>query len=334
MAIHAWRQRNAESLAASPNELKPKRGLALGVGLTAFAAAYLLLVTRVVIPWFRGGEEVHYARYFAKFGDSLGEILITMLTNPPLVFQEFVTVPSANYLLALFVPLAFLPFLSPGRLAVVAPILGLLCLNEIVKSDPFPRHHFQGPVIPILFWAAAGGLGIIERLPQDSRRRKLLDRVLPGGALTLAAFGCLAAMQSGTMLGMSPASLAFWDSGSPNHWSRYVPGERAEHIHLVLEAIPEDSRVASTDYVHTRLIHYERSYDYSGYARKVAGDKVGVPDDTDFIVLDTKHRYSNVHSPADVRELQTEPEKWVFLEELYEKTNRCFIVLKRRGRKT
>ena len=334
LAIHAWRQRNAESLAASPTELKPKRGLALGVGLTAFAAAYLLLVTRVVIPWFRGGEEVHYARYFAKFGDSLGEILITMLTNPPLVFQEFVTVPSANYLLALFVPLAFLPFLSPGRLAVVAPILGLLCLNEIIKSDPFPRHHFQGPVIPILFWAAAGGLGIVGRLPEDSRRRKLLDRVLPGGALTLAAFGCLAAMQSGTMLGMSPASLAFWDSGSPNHWSRYVPGERAEHIHLVLEAIPEESRVASTDYVHTRLIHYGRSYDYSGYARKVAGDKVGVPDDTDFIVLDTKHRYSNVHSPKDVRELQTEPEEWEFLEELYEKTDRCFIVLKRRGDKT
>ena len=334
LAVHAWRQRNAETLAASPARLKPKRGLMLGVGLTAFAAVYLLLVTRVVIPWFRGGEEVHYARYFAKFGDSLGEILITMLTCPPLVLQEFVTVPSANYLLALFIPLAFLPFLSPGRLAVVAPILGLLCLNEIVKSDPFPRHHFQGPVIPILFWATAGGLGIFSRLPEDSRRRKLLDRMLPGGAPTLAAFGCLAAMQSGTMLGTSPASLAFWDSGSPNHWSRYVPGERAEHIHLVLEAIPEDSRVASTDYVHTRLIHYERSYDYSGYVRKVSGDKVGVPDDTDFIVLDTKHRYSNVHSPQHVRELQAEPEKWEFLEELFEKTNRCFIVLKRRGKST
>ena len=330
LAIHAWRQRHAESLSASPSPLRPKRGLALGAGLTFFAAAYLLLVTRVVIPWFRGGEEVHYARYFAKFGDSLGEILITMLTNPPLLFQELVTVPSANYLLALFVPLAFLPFLSPGRLLVAAPILGLLCLNEIVKSDPFPRHHFQGPVVPILFWAAAAGLGIANRLPNESRRRKVLDRVLPGGALTLAAFACLATMQSGTMLGMSPASLSFWDAGSPNHWSRYVPGERAEHIGQVLEAIPQDSRVASTDYVHTRLIHYERSYDYSGYARKVAGDAVGVPDDTDFIVIDTKHRYSKVRSPQDVREVQTEPEKWEFLEELFEKTNRCFIVLKKR----
>ena len=131
--------------------LAPKRGLILGVSLALFSVVYLLLVTRVVIPWFRNGEEVHYARYFAKFGDSLGQIVLSMLTKPRLVFDEFVTMTSANYLLALFVPLAFLPFLSPGRLLVAAPILGLLCLNEIVKSDPFPRHHFQGPVLPILF---------------------------------------------------------------------------------------------------------------------------------------------------------------------------------------
>jgi uncharacterized membrane protein len=329
LAGHAWWQRKTGSANLRVGPVAPKRGLVIGAGLTAFSLAYLLLVTRIVIPWFRNWEEVHYARYFAKFGDSLGEIIVSMLTDPALVFDEFVTLTSANYLLALFVPLAFLPFLSPGRLLVAAPILGLLCLNEIVKSDPFPRHHFQGPVLPILFWAAAAGLGVVKQLP-EGRRRAILNRVLPGGAVTVATFGCLAAMQSGAMLGMSPASLSFWDSGSPNHFSRYVPGERAEMIELVLAEIPENSRVASTDYVHTRLIHYERSYDYSGYRRKVAGDKEGVPDDTDFIVLDTKHRYSNVHSPADVRELQTEPEQWEFLDELYKKANGCFIVLKRR----
>ena len=329
LAAHAWWQRKTEPAQMTAGPVAPKQGLILGVSLALFAVVYLLLVTRVVIPWFRNGEEVHYARYFAKFGDSLGQIVLSMLTNPRLVFDEFVTMTSANYLLALFVPLAFLPFLSPGRLLVAAPILGLLCLNEIVKSDPFPRHHFQGPVMPLLFWAAAAGLGVVNRLP-EGRRRTILNRVLPGGAVTVATFGCLAAMQSGAMLGMSPASLSFWDSGSPNHWSRYIPGERAEMIELVLAEIPVTARVASTDYVHTRLIHYERSYDYSGYRRKVAGNKEGAPDDTDFIVIDTKHPYSKVHSPAEVRELQTEPEKWIFVSELYEKTNGCFIVLKRR----
>jgi len=335
LSVHAWRQRRSTSSEHPLRSVEPQPDRALagilapGIGLTLFASGYLLLVTRVVIPWFRNGEEVHYARYFARFGDTLGEIVLSMLTKPGLVLDEFVTVSSTNYLLALFVPLAFLPFLSPGRLLVAAPILGLLCLNEIVQSDPYPRHHFQGPVLPILFWAAAAGLGVVRRLP-EGRCRTILQRVFRGGPLTIAAGGCMAALLSGSMLGISPVSLPFWDSGSPNHWSHYIPGERAEMIERVLVEIPTDSRVASTDCVHTRLVHYERSYDYSGYRRKVAGDRDGVPEDTDYIILDRKHHYSQVDSPGDVRELQAEPEKWIFLRELYEKTNGCFIVLKRR----
>ncbi|MFP6764042.1 MAG: DUF2079 domain-containing protein, partial [Planctomycetaceae bacterium] len=329
LAVQAWRQSRPGPLQPSLSCGIPPRNLIPGIGLSLLASGYLLLVIRVVIPWFRGWEEVHYTRYFARFGDSPGEIVFSILTKPGLVLEEFVTISSTNYLLALFVPLAFLPFLSASRLLVAAPILGLLCLNEIVQSDPYPRHHFQGPVLPILFWAAAAGIGVVNRLPAG-RRQKVLQRMMPGGPLTFATFGCLAALLSGTMLGISPVSLSFWDSGSPNHWSHYVPGERAEMIERVLAEIPTDSRVASTDCVHTRLIHYERSYDYSGYRRKVAGDRDGVPEDTDYIILDRKHHYSKVHSPDDVRELQTEPEKWILLTDLYEKTNGCFIVLKRR----
>ena len=323
LSVCAWRQQ------ASSTSQSPHSSVAPGIGLTLFAGGYLLLVTRVVIPWFRNGEEVHYARYFARFGDTLGEIVLSMLTQPGLVLDEFVTVSSTNYLLALFVPLAFLPLLSPGRLLVAAPILGLLCLNEIVQSDPYPRHHFQGPVLPVLFWATASGLGVIRRLPAG-RCGAFLQQIFRGGPLTTAAFGCFAALSGSVMLGLSPLSLPFWDSGSPNHWSHYLPGERAEMIELVLAEIPADSRVASTDCVHTRLVHCERSYDYSGYRRKVAGDRDGVPEDTDYIILDRKHHYSTVDSPDDVRELQTEPAKWIFLRDLYEKTNGCFIVLKRR----
>ena len=72
-------------------------GISLGIGLAVFSVAYLLLTTRVLIPWFRAGEEVHYARYFAKFGDSMGDILKNMLTNPGLLFRELITIPSTNF---------------------------------------------------------------------------------------------------------------------------------------------------------------------------------------------------------------------------------------------
>lgn len=132
----------------------------------------------------------------------------------------------------------------------------------------------------------------------------------------------------GAVAGMTPLGLRFWDSGSFYYWrSLYVPGPRAEMVERVIEQIPLDARVASTDFVHTRLTHFERSYDYSNYRREVAEYKAGVPDDTDFIVIDTQHHYSEIHSPAEVRELQTEPENW---ELLPDNTDGYFIVLKRR----
>ena len=97
-------------------------------------------------------------------------------------------------------------------------------------------------------------------------------------------------------------------------------------LERVLAKIPLQSRVASTDYVHTRLTHYERSYDYSDYLRAVNQYRPGVPDDTDYIVIDTTHRYSQIRSPADVRELREQPERW---ELLPDETQGMFLVLKR-----
>ena len=83
--------------------------------------------------------------------------------------------------------------------------------------------------------------------------------------------------------------------------------------------------MASTDYIHTRLTHCERSYDYSNYLRAVNNYQPGVPDDTDFIVIDTAHRYSEVKTAADIRELQEEPEQW---ELLPDETEGTFLILK------
>lgn len=127
---------------------------------------------------------------------------------------------------------------------------------------------------------------------------------------------------------MSPLSIKFWDAGSFFYWQKlYVPAERAEKFAAVLDLIPLDARVASTDFVHPRFTHHERSYDYSHYLRRVAGYENQVPADTDYIVIDTQHYYSDIKRPGQVRELKIEPEKWELLEDC---TDGYFIVLKRR----
>ncbi len=143
-----------------------------------------------------------------------------------------------------------------------------------------------------------------------------------------AALALAFAVSTGLLFSIHPASLAFWDPGRTTHWKAlYVPDERAREYQKIAELIPPSARVASTDFVHPRYTHFERSYDYSDYPRKVADYQDKAPDDTDYIVIDTRHRYSKVRSLDDVRELKTQPGQW---EVLPDTTNSYFIVLKRK----
>ena len=89
-----------------------------------------------------------------------------------------------------------------------------------------------------------------------------------------------------------------------------------------------NARVASTDFIHTRLTHRERSYDYSNYLRRVSDYEAKVPDDTDYIVIDTQHRYSEIKTPDQIRELREQPDVW---ELLPDETEGHFLILRRRS---
>lgn len=296
-----------------------------GLGLTAASVVYLVLATRVVMPWFRSGAEVHYARYFSKFGETPEQIVRTMLTQPGLLFGELISIPTLLYALSLLVPVAGIALLSPSRLLVGLPLFGILCLNELAKD---PRHQFHAPLVAIVFWAAAAGL------PHATGFLHGLSRRL-GGKLSSERSTAIArhaawtfSLTTGLFFSLSPLGVAFWDPGSSWSWQRlYAPQERAAKFAPVAAEIPRTARVASTDFVHPRFTHYARSYDYSGYARKVSNYEQRVPDDTDYIVIDTRHRYSTIHRPEDVPEFRDHPDQW---ELLPDQTDGYFIVLKRK----
>jgi hypothetical protein len=274
--------------------------------------------------------------------------------HPGILLGKLVTVESAIFALALLVPLGLLPVLSPGRLAIAAPLFGVLCLNQISRM---PVHHFHAPLVPVIVWAAVAGLGNVtavweclrERglrirrqsspdrgrppsLPKPARNAKTLPvreavstpappRRTPSSATLFAArWGVACAAVTLMFIGLSPLSISFWDPYSAGYWKGYLPGRRAELFPRVLAEIPIDSRVASTDFIHPRFTHYLRSYDYSDY-------RPNVPADTDYIVIDTRHPYSQIKRPEDVKEYRDHPEQW---ELLPDNTEGYFIVLKRR----
>ncbi|MFN0198507.1 MAG: DUF2079 domain-containing protein, partial [Planctomycetaceae bacterium] len=304
----------------APSAIDSSRVRKHGIGLLLFNVVYLVLVLRVVIPWFRSGVEIHYSSYFSKFGNSIPEIASNILLHPMQTLGIVVNVNFFVYALALLVPLGFIPLRAWHRLLIAFPLFVTLCLNEVAAN---PRHHFHAPVIPFLFWGCAVGLGYyFRRVPSD-------DGVAsPRRSLWIANWVWTSSLTTAMFFSLSPIGIAFWDPGSLWHWRHlYVPGPRAENFPAVLEKIPRDSRVASTDFIHPRFTHYERSYDYSHYKRRVSGYELTVPDDTEYIVIDTAHPYSEIKTPDQVREFREHPDRW---ELLPDDTDGYYIVLKRK----
>ena len=336
IAWHAWRggwpllavsSLNGKTKTDGQECPSSRRWIAVGIAMSFGSVLYLWLATRVVMPWFRSGAEIHYAGYFRKFGETPEQIVTGMMTNPALLFGELFSPATVLYAMAMLAPVAYLPLCSAGRLAVGAPLFGILCLNELAKD---PRHHFHAPLVAIVFWAVAGGIprandGLKALATRLARRGLSVDRAIPILPRTLL---WTSALTTGLFLTLSPLGISFWDPGSNWNWQKlYGTSRRAELFARVLPLIPQSSRVASTDFVHPRFTHHERSYDYSGYRRQVSDYEQRVPDDTDFIVIDTQHPYSTIKRPDEVPEYRDHPDLW---ELLPDQTEGFFIVLRRR----
>lgn len=296
------------------------------LGVLVFSVFYVLLAVLVIIPAFRDGAHVHYSRYFGDLGSSPGDLVRTALRDPGKVLGVFFSFRTLTYLVMLTIPLGALTWRRPVYLLAGVPTFVMLSLIQLgnesgasggnssvdiaAQIPPIPYHHFHAPLLPVLLWAAAAGLSQPRRSVQWAR------------------FAFLCALLTAVTGSMMPMGANFWSAESSYGWRNlYVPGPRATEFQKVIAKIPVTARVASTDYVHTRLTHFERSYDYSDYLRAVNNYQPGVPADTDYIVLDTSHPYSKVRSLAEVRELQVEPEKW---EVLPDETGGLFIILKRK----
>jgi len=303
------------------------------LGLSVLTAAYLLLAVLVLIPWFRDGQPVHYSRYFGDLGSSPAELVRSTLTQPWKVMQRILSFRTLTYLIVLLLPLGGLPLLKMSRLAAGIPsflMLSLLQLSSPSSGDgvaaaeafpPVPYHHFHAPLLPVLFWAAAGGLGwLVQRRKENSGSVAPRPRAIARFALCVTLF--VAVFSS-----MMPLGAGFWSQISPfGYQARFVPRERARQFLEIRDLLPQDARIASTDYVHTRLTHCERSYDYSDYLRAVNDYQPGVPPDTEYIVIDTRHPYSRIRTPEQVPELQL-ADDW---ELVPNSSDGYFIILRRR----
>ncbi len=316
-ALAAWRKRGRGSSPA-------RTQLACAIGIGVGSVAWLGLVLLLVIPAFRG-DVPHYAQYFGELGGTPGEILGTSIDRPGLLLQKWFSPRTVFYALALLLPLGLLPLAAVGRLLVGLPVFAMLCLLEFSAGESsgqavVPFHHFHAPLVPILYWSAAGGLGrLVERGGAWSTR---------GGWFVLST-----ATACGIFFSAGPLGLAFWDAHSDHYGPTLLRSTRRAELFAEVESlVPTSARVFSTDFVHPRFTHHARSYDYSDYPRKSDKELTDPVAGQDYyIVIDVQHPYTAIRSVDDVFELKEDAGLWEVLRLVTDDDGTLYyIVLRRR----
>lgn len=144
-----------------------------GFGLGALAAAWLLVLTLVLMPAF------HDRRTLAEIDGNRSIDHYEQVQERPGVALEWLAGPrGAHAATWLLLPTLGLPLLAPHVLWLAAPSFALLFLAD---REGNVAGHWAGAVLPVYWFAAAAGLGVLRRLiggraNEPERPGKLMGR--------------------------------------------------------------------------------------------------------------------------------------------------------------
>ena len=209
-----------------------------GAGVAVAAVALLMLDLQVIMPYFREGAGYHHLYRYTHLGNSLGEILVSILLRPWRWLGVLLTMPKLVYMLALLAPLGFLPLLAPRVFAAAIPGLAM----NLLSVDPILINHrsqYQSFVLPFLFLAMVDGFFALRRQTAGTRA--------PGIALGAAV--CFSLILT---------SRTFNDFSIRN----WKPGPDQEAAHRLMAKIPKSTPVSANERLVPHLVMREQIFVY------------------------------------------------------------------------
>jgi uncharacterized membrane protein len=207
-----------------------------GAGMLAAGMGVLYLDLYIVIPYFQHGFYRFFIQRYGELGNSLPEVLETLVLHPLRVLGFLVRPKALAYVAEMLLPFAFLPLASPGLLCMAAPSFAI----NMLSTNTSMQHtggRYVALMVPFIFGAAVLAL---ERFSNSERRRWLLRLLLLAAICTLA-----------------------FDT-SPLKLGRHLPplGPRQQQIMALARSIPADASVATQvgiyQYVAQRLPAWAR----------------------------------------------------------------------------
>lgn len=114
------------------------------------------------IRWHNLGQSTQYAQLYSEYGGQSGGVVGHLLRHPVDSLNKLNTELNRKYLLEIFAPVAFVPWLAPLEMVPATPVMlgNLLSWRE---SQHTIRYHYTAGILPFVMWATCLAWGRLER---------------------------------------------------------------------------------------------------------------------------------------------------------------------------
>lgn len=213
-----------------------------GLRTAAAGIAWFVIATKVAIPIANGGKEPFYEEFFPGFGNSMVEIVWTMVRHPSRLYRVAFLADRLTYFRQMVLPLGGLSLLYAPALLIAAPqtVVNIISIHQPTHDI---KYHYSSIAIAALF------IGAVEASAWFTRRGRIWT-------VALGAYIVVCALAANVAWSPSPLGRDFelaWARGAPaNH--------RA--INQALALVRPDDKVTATYYLVPHLTHRQYIYEF------------------------------------------------------------------------
>jgi hypothetical protein len=237
--------------------------------------SWFILSVKVIIPFFAKDAHLYqegfiFSIYYRHLGHSMVEMLKTILFDPVTTLRYALMPRKIIYLLALFLPTAFICFLSPAVLLISLPIF---MQNLLSAKGAHARIQFQyvAMLIPFIFGSLIFGF------------RKIMynKRFYPYRFKLLAVFLFIMAC-SGVILKAPQFFIV-------RHFKDYRITDVDKRKHKMLNMIPRDASVIATFQFLSHLAHRSDIYSFHFVAtghKMYTNERYMPPENLEYALID------------------------------------------------
>lgn len=200
----------------------------LGFPLIAVGGAYLATTTLWLVPFFQESSVYYFVVRYGKLGNTIPEIITTLVTRPLWVAQYLMTRERLEYLLRLFLPVGLLGPVGLPLFALSLPTFGYLLLSDYHEQYDIVN-QYSAPLIPFIMAGTIVAIGWLTKLPLF---RGTPARYAIGGYVLFAAFASTVAY------GPTPI-------GVRHDPDSFVISDHARRFSEVLALIPPNASVSA-----------------------------------------------------------------------------------------